>query len=543
MRKYFLSAAFCLWVGFGISALYAQSTCPTGILLDLSRAASVCYQLGDETACYANGTVSATAFDGTNALPQVGDKASVTQLQSLSLSTAPDEISLAVLNLPSDLALNSGQAVSLIALGDVTLTNAVEPLPMVSVIATGQLNIRHRPQDNADVIGRSGVNTVLSANGRTADSQWFRVQVRNTDLYGWASATVLKPQGNAAQLQVVAQDSPIYRPFEHFSLNIGDSVFCEGGLPSGVLLQTDSAVPVRFIINQTPVQLQGTAFITDENGLSLVMVTGFALLGEDQIYLPAGALGSVGQALTPYVPADYAALPLGNLPVSVRLPESITADEIAQRTADYAASQALSLATPVPPATPNPNTCLRTSRSDTSLYAGPGRFYEVINPLRTGQQVMAHTQTTDADGRIWWQLSNSNWVLAADIREQGACDDLPYLAHPQAPSHNQLSLETCETTNGPLRQGQWVEIYFMPPPWNNFGEARDAVAIDPGRISIGSRTYRASASEMIRIPTAGPEDRYARRFFIHWTAEAGTFRIAGDRLTYEPICTLTVTAR
>jgi hypothetical protein len=103
-----------------------------------------------------------------------------------------------------------------------------------------------------------------------------------------------------------------------------------------------------------------------------------------------------------------------------------------------------------------------------------------------------------------------------------------------------LSLETCETTNGPLRARQQVRIEFTPPAFDNRGEARDAPRIDPGRISIGARMYRAEVTDMVQLGTVGVDDRYLRTFYITWTAVPGTHRIVGDRLSYEPICTLVV---
>ena len=124
------------------------------------------------------------------------------------------------------------------------------------------------------------------------------------------------------------------------------------------------------------------------------------------------------------------------------------------------------------------------------------------------------------------------------ISETGECQPVQISDRFTPPQNNTLSLETCQTTNGPLRAGQWVRIEFRPPPFDNLGEARDAVIIDPGRINIGVDRIRASATDPIRLGTV--DDRYIRTFYVNWEAVPGTFRIEGDRLTYEPICTITV---
>lgn len=110
------------------------------------------------------------------------------------------------------------------------------------------------------------------------------------------------------------------------------------------------------------------------------------------------------------------------------------------------------------------------------------------------------------------------------------------------PPSNTYSLERCESLNGPVRSGQRVTFEFIPPAWDNYGAARDAVLTDPGRFIINSDGYRATASAPFPLGTnVDPlEDRYLRRFTLVWTAQPGTYRITGDWLTYEPSCNLTV---
>ena len=229
------------------------------------------------------------------------------------------------------------------------------------------------------------------------------------------------------------------------------------------------------------------------------------------------------------------------LPVSLRLPEAITEDDILRSGGGSIGKRwHRPPPRPAPQPTVDPNICRRETRRTTTLYAGPGDFYEAINELPPARSVEPRLQTTDPDGRAWWQLGSSNWVLAADVRVSGDCAEIPRTQVVPAPRNNTLSLETCETTNGPLRAGQRVTIQFIPPAYETLGEAREAVRIDPGRISIDARTYRTTASDPILIGTIGEDERYLRRFYINWTAEPGTFRIVGDRLSYEPICTLTV---
>jgi hypothetical protein len=94
------------------------------------------------------------------------------------------------------------------------------------------------------------------------------------------------------------------------------------------------------------------------------------------------------------------------------------------------------------------------------------------------------------------------------------------------------------TTNGPLRAGQQVRIEFVPPAFDGYREAVAATRIDPGRIKVNERYFYVYADDPVL--RSGTDNRYFRIFYTHWTAQPGTYRITGDRLTYELICNLTV---
>lgn len=529
----------CLLPLLSVAISYAQTVpvCPADVMLDLARAASTCYGLGREDVCGGNGSVTATSFGGGIVIDQPGDRVTAGEVRQLSVVSTPDELGIASLSLRGDLPSLTERSVSVLALGAVTLVNHIEPLPQLTAIATGLANIRSRPQTEAEIIGQAAVNNGLILNGRTADGRWLRAQVRNRDAYGWVSAEVLNVQGNVNALVAADEHALVQRPFQSFDLTIENTVFCDGALPGGVLMQAPGTdAPVTFVINASQLTLTGTAFV--RAGGAVYALQGYAIL--DELFVPAGAWALPGQGAEPFDPAELIALPLHLLPVSVRLPAAITEGDIARLESEYRAAQAAEAATPAPPPTADPTICRRTTRRAATLYAGPGDFYEAINELRAGQSVTPTLQTADPDGRTWWQLRSSNWILAADVREAGECQPVPRAQVVPAPHENRLSLETCETTNGPLRAGQRVTIEFTPPPWNNWGEAHDAVIVDPGHISIGARTFRTQATDPIQIGTVGVDDRYLRRFYITWAAELGTYRIVGDRLSYEPICTLTV---
>ena len=118
----------------------------------------------------------------------------------------------------------------------------------------------------------------------------------------------------------------------------------------------------------------------------------------------------------------------------------------------------------------------------------------------------------------------------------GDCDDVPVTTVFDPPPYNRLSIEDCVTHNGPIRDGQQVTIEFIDGKWETLFDAQQAPRIDPGSITInGIELPNISASNPFEV--AG---RYFRYFSGTWTSNSGTFRIVGERLTYNVSCNITV---
>jgi hypothetical protein len=176
-----------------------------------------------------------------------------------------------------------------------------------------------------------------------------------------------------------------------------------------------------------------------------------------------------------------------------------------------------------------------------TLWAGPADFYEAINEIGAGQPVSPVLQITDADGAVWWQLGNSNWIRAGEVRQSGECAEIPVTDFVPRQEYNTISLERCETQNGPLRVGQLVTLEFTPPAFENYYDANLALRVDPGEITIDERYQYVRASDPISIGTAGTDqERYVRVFSTTWTATGGAHRIISERLSYILSCDITV---
>ena len=143
---------------------------------------------------------------------------------------------------------------------------------------------------------------------------------------------------------------------------------------------------------------------------------------------------------------------------------------------------------------------------------------------------------SDSDGVTWWQLSNSHWMLANQANSEGDCPDVPGTEVIEVPDFNVLVLETCDTSNGPIRAGQWVQIEFTIGSFRTLGEAEQAFYIDRGRVTVNNQWIYVSAGAPFKVA----DERFYRKFYSSWYAESGTFRIIGSRLTYSVICDVTV---
>jgi hypothetical protein len=369
-------------------------------------------------------------------------------------------------------------------------------------------------------------------------------------LPGWVSRDVVTIDGDATTLNVVDGDTPYLRPFQSMQIEtaINDAP-CDGAPQSGVLLQSPGTdTPVSLTVNNADVSLAGTGFVQAQSGtqMTLYMLDGSARVqasGTEQA-VPSGGKITVPMSTgllavdapsepEPFTADVIAALPVNNLSYRVRLPDPISDDELQQRL--------IALNTQPTPATSRSDDpvqrCIRTARGDVTLYAGPGTSYEIIREIEGGTRLFPVLRLTASNGVTWWQLSNSHWLRADRATEEGNCQRIPRTEIAQPPSYNVLTMETCDTSNGPLRAGQYVVIEFTAGSWRNQALARRATLDDRGRITIDNRDnlyVRAGR------PFEVAEDRWYRVFSGYWDATPGTHRIESQHLSYILTCDVTV---
>lgn len=536
-----------LLLGVMVTSAAAQATCPANVILALARAGSACLTTERNQACYGGGLVTAEAWAGqTVDLTQPGATVDAEAIQTLTIGGAGADFSTALLRLQADLPVNQGQFVTLLAFGDVQITNLAPPTTEITVTAIGSLNIRELPSESAPILGDAAVRDTLIANGRTNDSAWVRVTLpgvgRAEDVIGWVTRDNLSTTDNIAVLGVVDEDQTPPNAFQTFTLETGiEDAPCAGTPNSGILLQTpntDRFVPLS--INNLRVALAGTVYIHRQNDLELSfsVLSGGMITGSlSSFYFPAGVSLHTGNGMVvimdDFNTASLALLPTNLLPLRFAIPDALTLDEIATAQAAYVARTSPT-AQPQPVATSS--ACVRVTRRAGDLRAGPGENYEIVNSIREGVRIAPVLRVLDANGGAWIQLQSSNWISTELVIETGICDAIPTDTFAQAPDFNYLSLETCESNNGAIRAGQLVTIDFVPPAFETITEATAATRIDSGRIQVENRRLSVTASSPVPIG----DGRYIRTFSTTWRAESGTFRITGRRLSYELICDITV---
>ncbi len=537
-------SVICLFSASAVSA----ASCPADLLLALSRADGVCGQSVRDTLCYGSGAVTVTP-----SLPNIrlkfaqpGDQVDPVYVESLQLGGASPTYSVAWLRVQANLAGVEQRAATLILLGEVEMHNGIPPTPTLNVSARANVNLRQTPQANGTILARAAFGAVLVANGRTKDSDWLRVLIPNQDATGWVSAQTLNSGDFGALIVVDPSETPRH-PFETFSFKSGvDDAPCAGTPQSGLLLQTPNLDnEVQLTINGALLRLTGTAFLqADQSNFVTNVVEGLARIesaGASQL-IPAGAqaripLGADGTAIAaPELPQPDESDLLPAAVVALLDRQIVVAEPLTQAQIDTAVGAAEATPGPTPEVTPAADTCQRAVINDRNVRRGPGEDYPVVGAIHAGDALDPVAQTTLPDGSVWWKLYGSRWLLADSIREVGPCQPPPETPFVRLPGRNTLRLETCQTSNGPIRPGQTVTITFTPDAWRTIAEAEAAVNHRWGRLQVGDSYISVYPSDPVQVG----EYRYLVTFSGQWTAQPGTYRVAGSHLSYRLICTITV---
>ena len=342
--------ALALWAGWAA----AQGSCPAVVAAALNNVESVCSGTGRNQVCYGHANVSAQGRTQELTFAAAGDIASLNDIETLKLAPFAEESGewgIALLRLQASLPESlPGEAVSVLAFGDVMLENAVPRLEPVTAVLTGNGRARIQPVASGDlgVINTIPAGTVVEVIGRNEAQDWLYVklgQYQRGREAGWVSTQVLRVTGNVAALPVIpsadnlAEDvkvPPMPRPMSAFYLRSGitDSP-CAEVPPSGLLVQSPlGGQAVTFSVNEVRVSMGSTLFFANgpQQTLDIYVLEGVASVQAlDALRIvPAGTWVSVplaedgrSPANAPTEPIPYDAAFVSRLPMGVLGPAVI----------------------------------------------------------------------------------------------------------------------------------------------------------------------------------------------------------------------------
>lgn len=539
-----------IWLLFLLYAIptFGQDTasCPTSVILAMSRANSACSEVARNFMCYGNGTISVESDEPLGTMSQQGDTIPIQSVNTITLGHDPENYSIANMSVQANLLnVQAGRRVTMLMYGETEVTNHIDVLPQVTLIATGLLNIRKTTEADGEIIMELPLRTNLTAIGKAEELPWFRVIVPNTDELGWVNQALVNVEGDPGQLQIVDETTRLLRPFQIMSITTTpDDAPCEGTPDSGVLIQTPNtdSVPVNMTINGTDFHILGTILIHAQENADMTV---FVLNGQVEVTgerVPQGAMTTVPlnaelemlDTATPPIPydmADLVGVPINNLGYRINIAPPTTPDLIQQ-------FQLAAVTTPTP--TPSriqqiQQSCRHTMTQNTTAWAGPGTFYEVVRSLDK-DIIIRPVIRTEVEGVTWYLLRQGGWVNASFVSASDVCGEVPLSEVVEYPVYNTLEMESCESTNGPIRAGQWVTITFKDGGWETLRAAERAPQVDPGRVSIDTENLYVYAGQ----PVQAAPGKYWRVFSAEWEATAGTVRIVSQRLSYILSCDITV---
>jgi len=169
----------------------------------------------------------------------------------------------------------AGQTLPLIRVGNTQIAPYPVATVTISPAGRGTVNVRAKPSAQAALVGSIPVGGTVTADGRNADGTWFHVQLADGGT-GWASASVVKVDGDANTLSTRSGDDSTFPSGAGFALTASPDPNCPGS-PNGVLLQTPDGTD-SLILNVDGVALdlnKATVFITDdEQGLGIMVLQG-----------------------------------------------------------------------------------------------------------------------------------------------------------------------------------------------------------------------------------------------------------------------------
>ncbi|GAB4574600.1 MAG: hypothetical protein Kow0077_21950 [Anaerolineae bacterium] len=267
-------------------AAQGADTCPGLVAEALQALDNACTGLTRNAACYGHNRIDATFWQPRDDLlfSQPADRVALIDLQTL--ATAPLDIEterwgVAVLNLQADLPDTlPGQAVTMLLMGDTTVTNRVTPeqaagtvVPVIGATTTGA-NVRSRPTTASNILMSLRSGTEVTITGLSADRDWYQLLLADGSR-GWIYAPLVRVSDGDALNQLPIGDRPRYGPMQAFYFTTGFGAPNCNEAPNAVVIQSNELAEVTLNVNELEIQLGSSIALTMaslNNGTARAMV-------------------------------------------------------------------------------------------------------------------------------------------------------------------------------------------------------------------------------------------------------------------------------
>jgi hypothetical protein len=280
--------------GLTASAQGGENTaCPALVDTALTAVGEACSGLERNTACYGHNRVDALFWNPVTdlAFSQPSDRVGLRDVQTIAtapLSLDSEQWGVALLHLQANLPDTlPGQAVTMLLMGDATVTNQVAPqeaaVPFTPVPGTtaSPSNLRSIPTTNANVVGSVPTGTPLTVIGINEDRDWLQVEVEGVGT-AWIYAGLVNVD-NLMLLMALPVTFSTNEAITHYGPM--QAVYFTSGLgapecqeaPNAMIVQSPERVEVTLAINELEITIGSTIVVATaptDNGQGQAMVLG-----------------------------------------------------------------------------------------------------------------------------------------------------------------------------------------------------------------------------------------------------------------------------
>lgn len=395
----------------------AQDACQSLIAAMTAIAEAQCEDVADGELCVRSApTQMLSVWQDAPQTLNLGAKASLGEVATV-LTGAADPTSMAW-----GIAQLQVGPVAMTLFGDASLHNrslmsTSEPATaMVRNSAGYPINLRQGPGTQHVTVGVLDENLSLTANGRSADGQWYRLNAEAGDVWVFHNL-VSVTEGDADALPIA--DNPYSQPMQAMRLltDTSDAALGCDVATSGLILQADHDSALRVQINGVQlVFAQATLLVqSDANALNVQVMDGT---------VEARAQNSLRQATSGQA-----------LRVALSGDQPSAAPEVLNR---YAFAQVAGAPlTIMDEAGLQCVAGLAANGTRVATFGGPGDAYNQAGEISLDEHFIVEGYATDEAGESWWQLDNNRWVPQRSVRTAGLCETVAAVAPPQLQNASQ----------------------------------------------------------------------------------------------------------